>query len=159
MRVKLFGAMGIALAVACVAHAQSVQVISVGPGVALVVPAQAAPAMLPEPVAMMQQMDAMMQAQLQQAAAMQGAMPVASGSYSSVVVTSFSDGQHSCTERVVYPGNGAAAQVQVSQTGNACASLGVQDAQPASAPVRAVPIPTSSPAIQKPSPLVIADNN
>jgi len=163
MRAKLFGALGVALAAACVAHAQSVQMISVGPGVVLVVPAgTAAPSAavpMPDAMAMMQQMDAqmdaMMQAQLQQAAA----MPAANGSYSGVVVTSFSDGQHSCTERVVYPGNGAPAQVQISETGNACGGLGVQGAQPASAPVRAVPLPTTSPALQKPAPLVIADNN
>jgi hypothetical protein len=157
------------LAVAGVTHAQSMQEVVTGPGVVLVVPAGAA-APMPDPVAMIQQMDAQMaqmsaqmQAQLQQAAALQAtmpAMPVANGSYSGVVVTSFSDGQHSCTERVVYPASGSAQQVQVSETGNACGSLGgVPGVTPTAAPVRAVPIPTAAPALQKPAPLVIADNN
>jgi hypothetical protein len=159
------------IGVAGAQNAPAQQVVQMGPGVVLVVPAGTpVPLAMPDPVAMIQEMnaqmaemDAQMQAQMQQAAALQAAapaMPVANGSYSGVVVTSFSDGQHACTERVVYPANGAAQQVQVSETGNACASLGaVPGVTPAAAPLRPVPIPTASPAIQKPAPLVIADNN
>lgn len=39
---------------------------------------------------------------------------------SGVVVTSFFDGRHTCTQRVVYSGRGTAPRVQVSDTGNAC---------------------------------------
>jgi hypothetical protein len=39
----------------------------------------------------------------------------------SVVVTSFSDGRHSCTQRVTYAGNGAAPVVQTS--GDGCAGV------------------------------------
>jgi hypothetical protein len=156
-------------------NAAAQQVVQMAPGFVLVVPAgtvvqNAAPVAMPDPVAMiremdaqMAQMDAQMQAQLQQAAALQAAMPampVGNGAYSGVVVTSFSDGQHSCTERVVYPASGAAEKVQVSETGNACGSLGaVPGVTPTAAPIRAVPIPTAAPALQKPAPLVIADNN
>ena len=40
---------------------------------------------------------------------------------SSVVVTSFSDGRHSCTQRMTYAGNGAAPVVQTS--GDACGAV------------------------------------
>jgi hypothetical protein len=40
---------------------------------------------------------------------------------SSVVVTSFSDGRHSCTQRVTYAGNGTAPVIQTS--GNGCTGV------------------------------------
>jgi len=142
------------LAITGAASAQ--QVISVAPGVVLVMPS-AAP--MPDPMAMIQQMNAQMaemQAQLQQAST----MPAASGSYSSVVVTSFTDGTHSCTEQITYPSASSAEKIQVSETGNACASLGVTPgAQPASAPLHPVPLPATHPAPARPPALVIADNN
>jgi hypothetical protein len=160
---KQAGILGVVALLAGAGVACAQQVIAVAPGVVLVMPGAAA---MPDPVAMMQQMDAqmaqmnaVMQAQLQQAAAMQGSVPVANGSYASVVVTSFSDGAHSCTARVVVPGNGAANTVQVSETGDGCASLGVPGAVPARAPLRPVPLPASVPGPRKAAPLVVAENN
>jgi hypothetical protein len=153
---KQAGILGVVALLAGAGVACAQQVIPVAPGVVLVMPPAAA---TPDPVAMMQQMDAMMQAQLQQAAAMQGSVPAADGAYASVVVTSFSDGAHSCTARVVVPGNGAASTVQVSETGDGCASLGVPGAVPASAPLRPVPLPASIPGPRKAAPLVVAENN
>jgi hypothetical protein len=67
-------------------------------------------------------------------------MPAAEGPVSGVVVTSFSDGRGTCTQRVVYSGNGAAPKVNVSSTGNACASIGHPVALPkAQPPQRALP--------------------
>jgi hypothetical protein len=43
----------------------------------------------------------------------------AGGNVQSVVVTSFSDGHGTCTQRITYAGNGAAPKVEVSSTGNA----------------------------------------
>jgi len=138
------------LATAGAAGAQ--QVISVAPGVVLVIPA-AAP--MPDPMAMIQQMNAQM-AQMQQAAT----MPAGTASYSSVVVTSFTDGTHSCTEQITYPSASSAEKIQVSETGNACGSLGVTPgAQPASAPLHPVPLPAPHPAPARTPALVIADNN
>lgn len=51
-------------------------------------------------------------------------MPAAQGPVSGVIVTSFSDGRGTCTQRLVYSGNGAAPKVNVSSAGNACASIG-----------------------------------
>ncbi len=49
---------------------------------------------------------------------------------SGVVVTSFSDGHGTCTQRVIYSGNGATPKVQVSDTGGACASRAAPTASP-----------------------------
>ncbi len=161
-RVGLAGLLSGAALLAGAGTAYAQQVISMAPGVVLVLPAGTAPAM-PDPVAMMQQMDAqmaqmnaMMQAQLQQAST----MPAATGSYSSVVVTSFTDGTHSCTEQISYPSANSAEKIQVSETGNACASLGVTPgAQPVSAALHPVPLPATQPAPARPPALVVADNN
>jgi len=67
-------------------------------------------------------------------------MPAAQGPVAGVIVTSFSDGHGTCTQRVVYSGNGAAPKVNVSSTGNACASIGHPAALPkAEPPQRALP--------------------
>ncbi len=128
------------------------QVIEVPPGaVVLILPAGAVPAMswsgptldaafpfpaMPDAARIVRQMDQMMlDAQRAFAnpawtnpdrtieAAMQG-IPAAEGPVSGVVVTSFSDGRGTCTQRVVYSGNAAAPRINVSSTGNACASIG-----------------------------------
>ncbi|MBS0562541.1 MAG: hypothetical protein JSR21_21040 [Proteobacteria bacterium] len=94
-------------------------------------------AAMPSPVAMFQEMDRMM-ADMQRgfaslpwlapdrvvpAAAAGTGMPAG---MSGVVVTSFSNGHGTCTQRIVYGGNGAAPQVQtVSTGGNACAAAGL----------------------------------
>jgi hypothetical protein len=134
------------------------RLIAVPPGaVVLVLPAGSVPAAalagapvdaalpfpdMPSPAAMIRQMDQMM-ADMQRSvaspawadpsraigAAMQD-MPQAGGRVSGVVVTSFSNGHGTCTQRVTYSGNGAAPVVQVSSTGNACAAAGVPAASP-----------------------------
>jgi len=72
----------------------------------------------------MQQMDAQMSAQL---AAMPQAVPTAMenlpAGVTGVSITTISDGARTCTQRVLYPANGAPAKVEVSETGNACAAL------------------------------------
>jgi hypothetical protein len=55
-----------------------------------------------------------------------------------VFVSTISENGQTCTERVVYPGNGAAAKISVSQTGNACAALHM-GGQPAPVALPAAP--------------------
>lgn len=132
---------------------QQGRVIQVPPGaVVLVLPAGAvaAPAFdtgfplpdMPSPAAMIRQMDQMM-ADMQRSfaapawidpnrtieAAMHG-LPGAGGPVAGVVVTSFSDGHGTCTQRITYKGDGSAPVVKVSSTGNACASAGMPAATP-----------------------------
>jgi len=97
---------------------------------------------MPSPAAMIRQMDQMM-ADMQRSfgspawidpnrtidAALRD-MPQANGAVSGMVVTSFSDGHGTCTQRVTYTGNGAAQTVQVSSTGDACGSAGMPAAGP-----------------------------
>jgi hypothetical protein len=83
-----------------------------------------------------------------------------------VFISTISENGQTCTERVVYPGNGAAAKISVSQTGNACAVLhfGGQPApvalpaaptQPAPAQTIQVRNDTTSPA----KPIMLADRD
>jgi hypothetical protein len=125
---------------------QNTRVIEVPPGaVVLVLPAGSmaeAPlnvafpfADLPSPAVMVRQMDQMivdMQRTFQGSAwtdanrtieaALRG-IPQADGPTAGVVVTSYSDGHGTCTQRVVYRGNGATPLVQVA--GSACATAGL----------------------------------
>jgi hypothetical protein len=147
--------------------AQHGRVIAVPPGaVVLVLPAGSAadaafadvPGMafpqMPSPIAMIRQMDQQMDqmmADMQRSvaspawidpnrmidAAMQG-MPQQTGPVAGVVVTSFSDGHGTCTQRVTYSGNGAPPVVQISSTGNACASAGMPTATPTESTPRPV---------------------
>jgi len=107
----------------------------------------------PEPGAMLRQVDAMMaqafkaQAFADQAfavpafadpgrtieAALRG-MPPAPDGVSRVTVTTISNGRGSCTRRVVYQGGGAAPKIDVSDTGNVCASLGLPASEPVVTP-------------------------
>ncbi len=50
-------------------------------------------------------------------------MPQPGGNVQGVVVTSYFDGQHSCTRRVTYSGNGAAPKVEVSASGGCGAGI------------------------------------
>jgi hypothetical protein len=97
---------------------------------------------MPSPVAMIRQMDQMM-ANMQRSFAMQDAAMRDSlqtgGSMTGVVVTSFSNGHGTCTRRITYGGNGAPPVVQVSSTGDACASAGL----PATAPEIQAPKPAA----------------
>ena len=54
------------------------------------------------------------------------------GAGSSVIVTSFSDGRHTCTQRVTYAGNGTAPLVRTS--GDACGSMRHDGPTPAAEP-------------------------
>ena len=90
----------------------------------------------PDPALMIPQMNALFaqveqnEAALQaQVVAMQSAAPE-----SGVSITTISDGSHSCTERITYPGNGAQAQVQLTSTANGCALAGLGQATPAVLP-------------------------
>ncbi len=64
----------------------------------------------------------------------EAAMRHASGPVSGVLVTSFSDGQRTCTRRVTYSGDAASPRVQVNATGNACANEQTPAALPAMRP-------------------------
>jgi hypothetical protein len=131
---------------------QQGRVIQVPPGaVVLVLPAGAAQAPafdtsfpfadMPSPIAMMRQMDQMMAEMQRGFAAMPafpGAMdaalpgvPQSGGRVAGVVVTSFSNGHGTCTQRITYNGDGTAPVVQVASTGDACASAGVAPTVPA----------------------------
>jgi hypothetical protein len=106
---------------------------------------------MPSPVAMIRQMDQMMADMERSFAApawldpnrtIEAAMPglpqpggAIVGPLAGVVVTSFSDGHGTCTQRITYKGDGSAPVVQVSSTGDACASAGV----PATAPQMQAP--------------------
>jgi hypothetical protein len=123
---------------------------------------------MPPPFAMMRQMDQMM-ADMQhdfalQAAALrdapEGALRQVGGPVAGVVVTSFSDGHGTCTQRITYRGDGSAPVVQVSSTGgNACAGAGLPAGGPAiQAPDHAPPhlIQVRDHARPAPPPLVYA---
>ena len=106
---------------------------------------------LPSPVAMIRQMDQMMQQafgdlsgdRLMAAALRQmqaGFTPGQGfdGPVSQVVVTTVSNGRESCTRQVTYSGDGAAPKMAVRMTGNGCAGAGL----PAAAPAPTVPLPS-----------------
>jgi hypothetical protein len=152
---------------------QQGRVITVPPGaVVLVLPAGAvaAPAFdtgfgfpdMPSPVAMIRQMDQMM-ADMQRSfasfdpnrtiEAAMGGPPPAAGPVAGVVVTSFSDGHGTCTQRITYKGDGSAPVVQVASTGDACASAGLPAATPA---VQTPTLPT--PAHPGPHLIQVRDN-
>jgi len=141
-------------------------------GSAALVPAAEVPMMqMPDPFAVMRQMDAQMAAMLAAAqsqaatpdnAAELTALPADSGPVAGVSVTTVSDGQTSCTERVVYPANGG--KVEVSATGNGCGQASLpgttQTMTPATAPHPDVtPAIERTPAAPAPAPLVVADRN
>jgi hypothetical protein len=116
------------------------QWVNVPPGfTAVVLPDNAAPInlpLMPDPAAMIQQMN-MLLAQAQQNAAelqaqfvsMQNTMPE-----TGEMITTISDGSHSCTERITYPGDGTQAQVHLTSTANGCALAGLGQSMPALSP-------------------------
>jgi hypothetical protein len=143
---------------------QQARMIAVPPGaVVLVLPAGSMAATtldtgfpfpdMPSPVAMIRQMDQMM-ADMQRSfanpawldpsrtvdAALHG-LPQTGGAVAGVVVTSFSNGHGTCTQRITYRGDGTAPVVQVASTGDACASAGL----PATAPDVEVPTTHGAP--------------
>jgi hypothetical protein len=175
----------LALLAAGAARAQSVpQVLTVPPGFvavvapdgrAALVPAADVPVLqMPDPFAMMRQMDAQMAAMMaaaqSQAAAPDNAaqlaalrqMPAVNGPVAGVSVMTVSDGQTSCTERVVYPANGG--KVEVSATGSGCGQASLpgttQTVTPAAAAHPDVTLAIEqTPAAPAPAPLVVADRN
>jgi hypothetical protein len=79
-----------------------------------------------------------------------------------VFISTISENGKTCTERVVYPGNGAA-KISVSDTGNACAALHI-GGQPApvalpAAPERPVPAQSIQVRNDAPRPVMIADRD
>jgi hypothetical protein len=191
-RVGLIGAVS-ALAILAVsgqAKAQSAppQVVTMPPGfVAVVAPdgsamlvpaADVAMPALPDPFAMMRQMQAQMQAQMNaQLAAMQaaqaggpdvvqtalGQMPAVNGPVAGVSVMTVSDGKSTCTERVVYPANGG--KVEISAAGNGCGNTSLPGTTTTASPA-APPVPDVTPAIAHapvappaPPAWVVADRN
>lgn len=110
-----------------VARAQGpVQVIPVAPGISLVVSQSATPPPMPvlaSPFAALQQAElalAEVNMSMAQAAFQPVDMPAMPPGAQAVTVVSFSDGTHSCTQRIIYPANGAAPQVQLTSMGGAC---------------------------------------
>jgi hypothetical protein len=142
MTTKKFACLGTLALLAGAAPALAQQVIQ-APGITIIFGAP--PANLPaaqDQFAAMRAIDAQMDAQMnaqmaqmnqiiqaeQQLTATQAAPSLTQAAFGNanaagVFVTTISENGQSCTERVVYPGNGAPAKISVSQTGNACASL------------------------------------
>lgn len=144
------------------------QWVAVPPGfTAVVLPDNAAsigfPAM-PDPAAMIQQMSALIAQAEQNAAALQTQFPLMPSAMpaSGVMITTISDGSHSCTERITYPGNGGQAQVQLTSTANGCALAGIGRVTPALLP-NATPEPPSQPRLieaqAKSGEMVLADRD
>jgi hypothetical protein len=120
--------------------------------------------LMPDPVAMIQQMNEILAQAAQNAAAlqtqfaaMQNAAPAAG-----VMITTISDGSHSCTERVTYSGESAQPQVQLTSTADGCALAGLGRPTPALLPNPAPQAPSQPRLIQaqaKPGEMVLADRN
>jgi TolA-binding protein len=160
------------------ATAQTAQVI-MAPGIVVVVnPPGVAPAAAPMPVmadpfAMIRQMDAQMDqmnqqmSQMIQAAQRNPQQTVPNGA-AGVFVTTISDGPNTCTQRIVYPGNGAPPKIEVSETGSACAAMHWNTPggpTPSALPDTTQPArPALPPTIQvrntgKPASVMLADNS
>jgi hypothetical protein len=134
------------------------QVIQLAPGVKLVISQDMTkPVVMPippvsNPLDFMRQISQTLAVQqmLMQDSFMPIALPPIPHGASSVIVTSFNDGKGSCTQRIVYPANGDAPQVQTRTVGDVCQAAGFT---PAALPRATVP---SSP-ISQPG-LVLADD-
>ena len=157
------------LAVPLAAQAQPPgQWVAVPPGfTAVLVPDAAAPVMMPmmpDPALMIPQMNALFAQAEQNAAAMQAQFVAmqSAAPQSGVSITTISDGSHSCTERITYPGNGAQAQVQLTSTANGCALAGLGQPTPAALPNAAPQAPAQPRLIEaqaKPGVMVMADRD
>jgi hypothetical protein len=102
-------------------------------GTAASPPAASLPVM-PDPQAMIQQIDAMMAQAQQEAAAMQAqfaALQQPAAQSGGVVITTVSDGTHSCTQRILYPSDGGRPQIELTSTANGCALEGLGRPAPA----------------------------
>jgi hypothetical protein len=134
---------------------------------AVLLPDNAAPIgvpLMPDPAAMIQQMNEILAQTAQNAAvlqtqfaAMQNAAPEAG-----VMITTIADGSHSCTERVTYSGGSAQPQVQLTSTANGCALVGLGRPTPALLPTPDLQAPSHPRFIQaqaKPVEMVLADRD
>ncbi len=121
------------------------RMIAVPPGaVVLVLPAGMEPVGafdmpdLPSPLAMIrqidQQMDRMMADMQRGLATPAAAMSGEAGPVAGVVVTSFSNGHGTCTQRVTYKGDGSAPVVQIAATGDGCDGVSLPAATPGATP-------------------------
>jgi hypothetical protein len=149
---------GAALAAPLAAFAQPpAQWVAVPAGfTAVLVPDAAAPIsmpLMPDPALMIPQMNALFAQAEQNAAAMQAQFVAMQSALpeSGVSITTISDGSHSCTERITYPGTGAQAQVQLTSTANGCALAGL--GQPTPTPAA---LPNATPKAPEPSGLIEA---
>ncbi len=157
---------GVLLTAPVAAQAQPpAQWVAVPPGFTAVLVPNAAPVsvpMLPDPALMIPQMNALFAQAEQNAAALQAqfvAMQSAAPE-SGVTITTISDGSHSCTERITYPGNGAQAQVQLTSTANGCALAGMGQPTPAALPNAATQVkPRLIEAQAKSGAMVVADRD
>lgn len=149
MKVLISSLLGgaVLLAGPVLAHAQNApQWVAVPPGFAVVAVPGGGPTSLPviaSPAAMIQQMDALMAQAEQAEAVMQAAFAAIPDTAPSagVVITTISDGAHSCTRRITYPGNGGKPVMELTSTANGCAMEGIGQPAPA-APTTPVLLPT-----------------
>lgn len=165
MTIKTLACLGTLALLAGAAPALAQQVIQ-APGVTIIFGAP--PANLPtaqDPFAAMRAIDAQMDAQMnaqmvqmnqiiqaeQQLTATQAAPSLtpaafANGATAGIFVSTITENGKTCTERAVYPGNGAPAKITLTDTGNACAALHI-GGQPApvalpTAPAQPAPVQT-----------------
>ena len=134
---------------------------------AVFLPDDAAPInmpLLPDPAAMIQHLNAMLAEAEQNAAALQTQFVGTenTGPEAGVMITTVSDGSHSCTERITYSGAGVQPQVQLTSTANGCALAGFGRATPAQLPNAAPQSPAQPKLIQaqaKTGEMVLADRD
>lgn len=143
------------------------QLVAVPPGFTVLLPDDAAPIsvpLMPDPAAMIQQMNAMLAQAEQNAAALQTQFVATQNTApeAGVMITTVSDGSHSCTERITYSGSGAQPQIQLTSTANGCALAGFGRATPALLPNAAPRSPAQPKLIQaqaKSGEMVLADRD
>ncbi len=156
---------GAAVLVPLAAQAQPpAQWVAVPAGFTAVLVPDAAPVsvpMLPDPALMLPQMNALFAQVEQNAAALQAQLVALQNAAPErgVTVTTISDGSHSCTERIIYPGNGAQAQVQLTSTANGCALAGLGQPAPAALPSAAPAQPKLIVAQARGGAMVVADRD
>jgi hypothetical protein len=147
---------------------QAAQWVAVPAGfTAVLLPDGAAPIsvpLMPDPAAMIQQINAMLAQAEQNAAALQTQFVAAQNTApaAGVMITTVSDGSHSCTERITYSGTGAQPQIQLTSTANGCALAGFGRATPALLPNAAPQSPAPPKLIQaqaKSGEMVLADRD
>jgi hypothetical protein len=123
---------------------------------------------MPDPQAMIAQMNALMAQAQQNADTMQAqflSLQNNQNTAAGVVITTISDGTHSCTQRITYPGNGGQPAIQLTSTANGCALNGMGPTAPATPvllPNTTKPAPAAPPLIEAQAPakaIMLADRN